>query len=86
MCKLDANFCPISVHEVDDTLERGDVIVAPYPIIFRGDTTFREDGSRFDGDGTGSSRGEAPKKWKSLSNLQAMSFRWLTPGALDASR
>ena len=61
MRKLDADFCPISVDKVDDTLERGDMLLAPYAIIFRGDATFGKDGGRFHGDGTGSSSGETPK-------------------------
>lgn len=61
MCNLDADFCPISVDKVDDTLERGDMLLAPYSIIFRGDTTFGKDGSRLHSNGTGSSSGETPK-------------------------
>lgn len=61
MCELDADLRPIRVYEVDDTLERRDMLLAPYAIIFGGDTTFGKDGGRFYGDGTGSSSGETPK-------------------------
>ena len=75
VCKLDANLCPIRAYEVDGTLERDDMFLVPYSIVFRGDTTFRKEGSSFHGDGTGSSSSAAPKKWRSLSNLRALSFR-----------
>jgi hypothetical protein len=51
MCELYTDLGPLSMTKLDYPLQRGDVGIGPYSVVFRRDAAFGSDGGGLDADG-----------------------------------